>query len=1360
MSISDIEKNGSVTESEIVVHGAVSLVGAKAGGRVTSGFDPYAYLAFNPDLYAAFGADVAKAISHYVNFGAAEGRPADGFDAWSYLAFNPDLYNAVGANLGAAVAHYIQSGANEERPLLGFNPYAYLALNPDLFAAFGADPAKALEHYVRSGSSEDRLISGFDPYAYLAMNADLYGAFGMNISAAISHYINNGAAEGRSATGFDAYAYLAQNGDLFAAFGADPAKAVQHYVQSGSREGNRVAGAPPVSATTPPTLSIAATSADKKEGGSGSTAFTFTVTRSGDTSGTSSASWAVSGGSANGADFTGGAYPSGSVSFAKGETSKTITINVAGDTIVESDDSFTVTLKNPSGATLKTTSATGVIRNDDVAAPVLSIAATNAVQTEGNSGTKAFTFTVTRTGDLSKASTVSWAATGSGTNAAAGADFSGATSGRLTFAANERSKTISVNVVGDTAYEQDETFTVTLSGPTNATIGTSGATGTIRNDDSAPQPPTLSIAATGASKAEGKSGTTPFTFTVTRTGDTSVSTSVNWAVSGSAVNAADFTDGRLPSGAITFVKGETSKAITVNVKGDTTYESNEPFTVTLSSPSGTARLGTAAATGTILNDDAAPPPPPPVISITTTSVSKSEGNSGTTPFTFTVTRTGDLSKVSSVSWAAAGSGTNKASATDFSTAPSGRITFAANETTKTITVNVAGDTAIESDETFTVTLSGASGATLGTANAVGTIKNDDFISVSLSGPDIVDEKSVKAVYRVFLSRSPTSSVSVDFKTANGTATAGGDYMPVFKTLTFNTGDSLVKEVYVDIIDDKIEDSKETFNVSISNPRNAILGMATSLTTKILNSESAQIVGVSPSGGGIVDSSTNITIEYSRDISFSELSSVTAPKKIVIINRTKSGGREILINQENINNGSIAISGKKLIIAPSVLNNLSEGCVFGIKVEEAAIIDKETGAAALGTNGQDFKFITKGMRPNIGPFLLNSLPVTGDHVVTQGYNTTFSHGPDAQPNYRSSDSKWAIDFSNKGSALSIGTGKVVFSGVIVNDGSSDPNKAGLGNVVTVKYTVNGRHFYASYAHLAEMKVKKDDDVYDGTLIGTIGDTGKQASVHLHIQFGTDTKTEYVMNPITKKQERTYELADGKNDIIPPVYFSDLISSEDDVPGNVIDGSYVGVNDIIGTPTIIESKDPTFWPPDRLHGNDVVFGNNKFSVNQRIFGLSGYDDLRGNDGDDELFGGQGNDTLSGGAGDDLLVGGLGNDKMTGGIGANSFKFLRSTDGVDVITDFDADTGDRILVLNSAFGITSPSNGVIAPLNQDLLWLDDGKNKKGKSADTRFVFKTTDNTLYYDPDGTGAQTATALAKLTNGATLTAPNIFVVNA
>ena len=137
--------------------------------------------------------------------------------------------------------------------------------------------------------------------------------------------------------------------------------------QGFAEEVTTAAGTVPI--TPLPALAISATAADKAEGHGGSTPFTFTVRRTGSTSAASFARWAVTGSGskpATGADFVGGALPAGTLTFAPGVTRQTISVNVAGDTLREADETFAVTLANPTGATISTGRATGIIRNDDL----------------------------------------------------------------------------------------------------------------------------------------------------------------------------------------------------------------------------------------------------------------------------------------------------------------------------------------------------------------------------------------------------------------------------------------------------------------------------------------------------------------------------------------------------------------------------------------------------------------------------------------------------------------------------------------------------------------------------------------------------------------------------------------------------------------------------------------------------------------------------------------------------------------------------------------------------------------------------------------------------------------------------------
>jgi hypothetical protein len=214
---------------------------------------------------------------------------------------------------------------------------------------------------------------------------------------------------------------------------------------------------------------------------------------------------------------------------------------------------------------------------------------------------------VTRTGDLGVASSAAWAITGSGANPANAADFVGGVlpSGIVNFAAGQASKVITVSARADTIWEPDETFTLSLSAPTGATLGTSSAQGIIRNDD----PTRFAIAATDAVKAEGSAGTTPFTFTVTRTGDTSVAHSITYSAAGNGTNNAapsDFEGSILPSSTVNFAAGQTTALITVNARGDTRIEADESFAVTIATTTPGLAITTAKAFGTILNDDAPP----------------------------------------------------------------------------------------------------------------------------------------------------------------------------------------------------------------------------------------------------------------------------------------------------------------------------------------------------------------------------------------------------------------------------------------------------------------------------------------------------------------------------------------------------------------------------------------------------------------------------------------------------------------------------------------------------------------------------------------------------------------------------------
>jgi hypothetical protein len=318
------------------------------------------------------------------------------------------------------------------------------------------------------------------------------------------------------------------------------------------------------------------------------------------------------------------------------------------------------------------------------------------------SGTSA-TLSLSRTGGTTGEVSVTVLLT-AGT-ASAGTDFDD-TSITVTFADGQTAATVNVPIVSDALFETDETFTASLGFPTNGVVfgASSSATVTITNDDA---PPVFSI-----DSVAGPEGN--LTFTVTLTGATDVTATVTVdTMDGTALSSSDYS--AIAGLVLTFAPGVTSQTVVVNVGSDATFEADENFTVVLSAPTN-ATIGTGTGTGTIQNNDAAP-----IFSINDVAVT--EGNSGSTTVSFTVTLAGATDLPATVTVTTAD---NSATAgTDYTAIAGTTLTFNPGETTMTVSVTVTADATVETDETFFVQLTGATNATIADSLGVGTIVNDD-----------------------------------------------------------------------------------------------------------------------------------------------------------------------------------------------------------------------------------------------------------------------------------------------------------------------------------------------------------------------------------------------------------------------------------------------------------------------------------------------------------------------------------------------------------------------------------------------------------------------------------------------------------
>jgi hypothetical protein len=353
---------------------------------------------------------------------------------------------------------------------------------------------------------------------------------------------------------------------------------------------------------------------------------------------------------------------------------------------------------------------------------------------EALEGEQSFVFQVTRSGAMDSTVQVPWSVQRSHTPIAASAsDFVpfGLPAGVLIFAPGQTTASITLATVDNDAISSRRAFTVTLGTPaaTNpvqqVVLIDATVKGTIVDNDSR-----VAIAPLAAVHAEGSSGTTPFTFLLTRTGYLGKEGSVAYRVAGASValDENDFAGGVLPFGTVTFLPGESTRTLTIDVAGDTIAEPNELFNVSLTRIAGGPLLGTALASGTIQNDDGLATGE---LSIAAVDAVRLEGTGAPTPFTFRVTRSGDLTGTASAAWYVDGGsapGTFPTAVQDFADGIRwGTIAFAPGESEQIVSVMVAGDSDVEYRESFDIFLSFvAAGATTGTGSATGIIIDDDI----------------------------------------------------------------------------------------------------------------------------------------------------------------------------------------------------------------------------------------------------------------------------------------------------------------------------------------------------------------------------------------------------------------------------------------------------------------------------------------------------------------------------------------------------------------------------------------------------------------------------------------------------------
>jgi Ca2+-binding RTX toxin-like protein len=538
----------------------------------------------------------------------------------------------------------------------------------------------------------------------------------------------------------------------------------------------------------------------------------FVVMLGGPSGQSSSGTVTVDYATANGSAAAGSDYvaASGTLTFAAGETVKTVVVDLIDDATTEGFERFGLNLSNASGAVLLDGAGGAVIGASDataVAQPRISVSDIVVGESDG------FVDVVVSLSAPGQNPVSVNFATGNST-ATYGSDYV-YTSGTLNFAVGETTKVVRVQLIDDTTIENLHSFELNLGSPTNATLADASAMISIVDDDTSAVTPSLFVRDVVVDE---KAGTASFVVLLGGpSGQSSNSTvTVDYATANATATAG--TDYVAASGTLTFAAGETTKTVVVDLVDDATVEGFERFGLNLSNASGATLLDAKA--GAVIGASDATAVSQPRISVSDIIVGESDGY-----VDVVVSLSAPGQNPVSVNFATGNS--TAAYGSDY-VYTNGTLNFAVGETTKVVRIELLDDGVAEGLQSFVVNLSSPTNATIARSSALISSVDDDSVvdTPSLFVRDaVVDEKAGTASFVVMLGgpagQSSNNTVTVNYATANGTATAGTDYVAASGTLTFAAGET-AKTVVVDLVDDAGAESLERFNLALSGASGAVI----------------------------------------------------------------------------------------------------------------------------------------------------------------------------------------------------------------------------------------------------------------------------------------------------------------------------------------------------------------------------------------------------------------------------------------------------------------------------------------------------------------------------------------------------------
>jgi hypothetical protein len=737
------------------------------------------------------------------------------------------------------------------------------------------------------------------------------------------------------------------------------------------------------------------------------------------------------------------------------------------------------------------------------------------------------------------------------------------------------------------------------------------------------------------------------------------------------------------------------------------------------------------------SDDDAAPVPVVQFSTVTPNVSQNEGNSGATTFTYTVTRDSGMGS-STVNWSVAGTGANPAASTDFQ-ATTGSVSFADGETSKTFTVNVIGDTALEANETFAVSLSAGTNATLGAnTSGTGTILNDDA--------------------------QPNNAPVITVVAAAGKGEAGTGADAGKFVILENEGAGVVVDVNASDADG------DTLNYALVNTHGGVFSIDANGQISITDPAALDLtadadytltVRVSDNKGGLVDHPVYIRVKNvnqnpTAPILILDGEAVEGPGGILLSEKVGSGAVVGTLSATDSDGGTITfeidpqhdagglftVEGNKIKVTNANLLPVNADTPYTIKV----IVRDGQG----GSSTRDYTIIVQDKdvinTPPKAPTLDNGT------VLTVAENTAFAG------TLRAADSESTGGMTFEFDTTHVGGGDA--GDMFVIDGNQ--LKLAPGKVLDYE-AIAGAKAYTVY-----VRAKDGSGAYGETQALTINvadvdeDPPPVNKAPTDITFsGVTSFAEMPLNGTVLATLGATDPDDASGFVYSIVNGADRFQ----IVGNqlqVANGSLFNFEAQSAHTVTVRVTDKNGLSHDEAFTFGLTDGVDIWT------GSNGNNTLRGTAGPDKLYGLKGKDKLYGGTGDDVISGGEGNDTLYGQKGKNAFVFdaklgTSKTDrkvNFDAIKDFvvkdDTLWFDDKYFKASALKKLGKKASEASPKQLTKKFFTIGEEAKDK--DDFFIYNKKTGVLSYDADGSGSKAAIEIAQLKKNLKMTYKDFFII--